>query len=142
MSRTRPHRLPSTIYEGDAERVGEITSALDLEHLNTMGAHVTGGVQKKTKKNRWLAMNAGKYWKIELEVRVYVGLADLRFEMWFAGQPIGHVAETPVAWTYPRSDRPGSNKRRDMEKEELVADKEVLEGERVDPEWSQGLISD
>jgi hypothetical protein len=137
MSRTRQlSRLPSNLHEGDAEHIGEIISFLDPQHLLSNRAPAPGRVERKTRRTGLLLKNK-EYWKIDLEVRAYVELADLRFEIWFADQPICEPMQVPVAWMYPTID--GRRRSRGME-ELSISDEEEPDGEGADLNWTQGLI--
>jgi hypothetical protein len=100
-SRAPPDRLPPSIYEGDAQKVCEITSDLSPCAL------VPGVNGVKKKKQKVYGLRIGKeYWKIPHEVSAYVGpTAGLRIEVRFAGNLIGERDEVPVQWMYMREAR-------------------------------------
>lgn len=82
MSKTRADHLPSNLHDGDAERICQIISELDRKYLT----ECQDWVERKTK---WVGWKAKEYWKVTLEVRVYIEMASLRFEIWCAGKRIG-----------------------------------------------------
>ncbi|KAI9781155.1 MAG: hypothetical protein M1839_006263 [Geoglossum umbratile] len=123
-STSPPHRLPPSISAGDAQKVCEITSNLSAHTL------IPGVDGVKKKKPKVFGVGIGKeYWKIPHEVLVYIGSADLRFEIKFAGNVIGERGEVPVKWMYTSEVRG-----RDCAGEELA-------GEHVDHEWHYGLVA-
>ncbi|KAK2801616.1 hypothetical protein FQN50_007677 [Emmonsiellopsis sp. PD_5] len=85
MSTLPPEQLPKSIaYEG-AERVCEI----DI---------FTDGAEKKLKNNRWYHRSRPPYYMIKLQVRVVVGAADLRFELWDKhGRRVRSSGNEPIA---------------------------------------------
>ncbi|KAL2006562.1 hypothetical protein VTN00DRAFT_9230 [Thermoascus crustaceus] len=82
VSKMRADHLPTNLHDGDVERIFQIVSELDRKLL-TEGQN---GVERKTK---WVGWKAKEYWKMTLEVRVYIEMASLRFEIWCAGKRIG-----------------------------------------------------
>ncbi|KAH0542983.1 hypothetical protein FGG08_002671 [Glutinoglossum americanum] len=124
ISRAPPERLPPSIYEGDAQKVCEITSDLSERVL------ISGMDGVKKKKQKVLGVGIGKdYWKIPHEVLVYVGSADLRFEIKFAGDVIGKKNEIPVKFMYTNEVRG----------QECVG--EGKGDEDLDHEWHHGLVA-
>jgi hypothetical protein len=96
-------RLPQNIDDGDAQTVCVIKSKLDASIL-AQG----GDVMKEKQKgfglkvgDKFLGFKVGeKYMEIEYEVLVFIGSADLRLEVRFAGKVIGGGERIPVKWMY------------------------------------------
>jgi hypothetical protein len=96
MSRTQKlHRLPTNIREGDAEPVGEIRSSVNPRHIALLHAKGAGKIEKRTRRSG-LFLRSREYYEIEVEVRVYIGMTDLQFEIWFAGERIAEPKQIPV----------------------------------------------
>lgn len=92
-SKSPPTRLPSSIHEGDATKVCEIESTLNVDALENMDT-------VKRKQKRFLGIKFGKeFLKIEHQILVYVGAANLTFEIHFEGKAIGSRV-VPVKWVY------------------------------------------
>jgi hypothetical protein len=114
ISDTRRDRLPASFNEGDAKKVGKILSTLDPQSL------AEGQEDVKRKGKRYFGFKVGEYWRINLEIRVFIRFADLKFEIWFADNQIGSQDDDiDVTWTYVGG---GGLGRHDTEDDERDAD--------------------
>jgi hypothetical protein len=112
MSKAPPERLPMWLNEGDAERVGEIKSALPgTQFYSTDGSHsspassVTNTAVRYFRRRNMFRRLIAEYWKVDLELRMYAGPAGLRFEIRCGDRRIGGTDHIPVNWVYPPARR-------------------------------------
>jgi len=82
-----PARLPKGIHDGDASRICEIVSKLVID--NPVEFEKMGLLKKKRGKNRFGVRTGKEFWRIELDLLVWVLRDDLKFEIQFAGRTVG-----------------------------------------------------
>jgi hypothetical protein len=140
MSRTpQLHRLPTHIQEGDAQAVTEIVSSVNSGRITLLYEQPAAAQVKRITKRTGLFLKSREYYKIEVELRVYIGLADLRFEILFANEQIAEPELVRVAWMYPPNARQPSQTLRQLS---LSNDDANRNPEDADPDWPLGLISE
>ena len=119
MSHTQRARLPPSFHEGDAKRAGEIITKPELLDLSDDRDDV------QQRKKSYFGIKAGGYWKITLEVRVYIGFSDIKFEIWFAGEPVGEQDnDIEVAWMCVGGGRVGGSIEPNKNGKKTESDKE------------------
>jgi hypothetical protein len=115
-SNASPDCLPRSLYEGDAKQVGKITSRLNWADF-TEDQH-----DIEQKKKSYYGIKLGKeYLKVNLEVRVFISFADLRFETWLqhSHKCIGKQDEDiTVQWKYTGGGWMGRQQHEARESEE------------------------
>jgi hypothetical protein len=147
VSKTRPDRLPTWFYEGDVEKVGNITSKLPLDQLlssiSSSSVNITANAAvkhiKHKKRRNWIWRRFPEYWKVELELRMFAGSAGLRFEIWCGDSRIGETDQIPVNWVY-HSARPEVDTLGTEGGTISMREAEVTAEHCVETDWARGLI--
>ncbi|KAH0545477.1 hypothetical protein FGG08_000478 [Glutinoglossum americanum] len=115
---------PQSINDGDAQIVGEVVSDLTSHRLAPGSAGVTA-----ENRRRWPFFSPRKsYLKIDHEVSVSVGPADLKFEILIDGESVNKKG-VPARWMYTWDDERGRGAR----------DSEDFE-EGKNAEWNDGIV--
>ncbi|KAK2758012.1 hypothetical protein FQN54_004418 [Arachnomyces sp. PD_36] len=126
-SRTKSGRLPTSIREGDAGKAGKVITTLNPRWFR----EGREDIERKDKKR--FGVKIGKYWRITLEVRVYIGFADLRFEIWLADQLIGEQDDDiEVTWAFSGGDWLG--------REGMRTGGDSVDEERDGTAWQRNLL--
>lgn len=145
MSKTQPGRLPTWFYEGNADRVCNITYKLPVDQLLssissspvniTANAAVKHIQQTKRRNLRWRRVL--EHLEVELELRMFAESAGLRFEMWWGDSRVGETGQVPVNWVYPPICR-GLDVLAVGEEDDEVVETEVVE--TADRDRARGLV--
>lgn len=123
ISKLDSKRLPQNIYEGDAKKLCEITSSLNVRALGPNSE----GVRRR---RRPVWKTPREYYEIEQKVLVNIGSVDLRFAVQFHGTIIGTQDAIPVRWMYMDGHR---GREDDFEDGQQVNE--------VDDSWQHGLFA-
>lgn len=92
-------RLPTSVQEGDAEVICDIESRWSIKNLTEF--ENMPGVKRKRRK--LMGMAVGKeFWRVELNLFVWVRTTELQFDIKFANQIIG-TRFVPVRFIFGRS---------------------------------------
>jgi len=67
----------------------------------------TASEKRFTEKNKYFWSLGKHYFKVEYQVRVLIGPADIRFELWFDNQKLSRDQSIKVEWTPAPSAAPG-----------------------------------
>jgi len=123
ISKLDPSRLPQNIYEGDAKKLCEITSLLNVRALGPNSK----GVRRR---RRPVWKTPQEYFEIEQKVLVNIGSVDLKFAVQFQETIIGTQDAIPVRWMYMDSHR---GREDDFEEGQQV--------DYADDSWQHGLFA-
>lgn len=87
VSHVEKERLPEQLEPG-------------VEILCEIASNLSAADESKFKrKNRHLWNRRKPYWKVDYQVKVLIGPADIRFELWFDGQKLNKDTPIKVEWT-------------------------------------------
>lgn len=123
ISKLDPNRLPQNIYEGDAKKLCEITSLLNVRALGPNSE----GVRRR---RRPVWKTPREYFEIEQKVLVNIGSVDLKFAVQFQETIIGTQDAIPARLMHMDNHR---GREDDFEEGQQV--------DGVDDSWQHGLFA-
>ncbi|KAL8816329.1 MAG: hypothetical protein Q9223_004643 [Gallowayella weberi] len=114
-----PRRVfPTSIVESNADEqfLPHHMGAGDAHILCEIESDLSSADESKFKEKNKHFWNLGKhYFKIDYEIKVLIGPADVRFELWFSGQKLSKDRPIKVEWQEPPDaiELPASTQRED-----------------------------